>query len=82
MFGEPLEKESWAGELPGQRFQEPGVSNSVLGSNSLEVIAFCPGKPKSFALSELAEKAKVQEITAHTGGPGALRAQKDGWDPA
>lgn len=82
MFWEALEKESWAGELPGQSFQEPGVSNSVLGSNPLEVIAFCPGKPRSFALSETAEKTKMQEITAHTGGPGTLRAQKDGWDPA
>lgn len=68
--------------LPDQRSQEPGVSNSVLGSSSLEGIAFCLRKPQSFILCKVVEEGRVQEVTAHIEGPGTLGAQKDGWDPA
>lgn len=67
---------------PDQGSQELGVSNSVLRSSSVEGTAFCPRKPQSSTLSKVAEKARAQEVTAHTGGPGMLGAQKDGWDPA
>ena len=82
VFWEAPEKESWAGVLPDQRSQEPGVSNLVLGSSSLEGTAFCLRKPQSSILCKVAEEARVREVAAHIGGPSTLGAQKDGWDPA
>ncbi|CAM9663523.1 unnamed protein product, partial [Rangifer tarandus platyrhynchus] len=81
VFWDAPEKESQAGARPDQGSQEHGVSNSVLGSSSVEGTAFCPRKPQSSTLSKGADKARAQEVTAHTGGPGMLGAQKDGWDP-